>query len=46
MVATNLQNQQSISYVSPNTRPSQTENASRAGFHEFTETGFAEDRKS
>src|SRR6266487_4953420 len=45
IVTTNLQNKQSISYVSPNTCPSQTENASCAEFHEFAETGFAEDRK-
>jgi hypothetical protein len=42
-ITTNLQNQQSISYASPNTHSSRTENASRAGFHEFAETGFAED---
>src|SRR5207247_3259019 len=46
IVTTNPQNKQSISYVSPNTYSPQTENASCAGFHEFTEAGFAEDRKS
>src|SRR5438445_9382325 len=43
--ATNGQNKKL--YVSPSSYiPPQTENASRAGFHEFAETGFAEDRKS
>src|SRR5439155_17923956 len=45
IVATNPQNKQSISYASPNTHSSRTENASCAEFHEFAETGFAEDRK-
>src|SRR5439155_25888638 len=46
IVTTNPQNKQSISYVSPNTYSPQTKNASCAGFHEFAETGFTEDRKS